>query len=53
MLIVAGLIEAFITPHYSPGVRWSVAIGSGVLFTLYVLVAGWLTRPRTTTEPSS
>jgi uncharacterized membrane protein SpoIIM required for sporulation len=36
MLVVAGIIEAFVTPHCGAAVRWSVAIGSGVLFALYV-----------------
>ena len=40
MLVVAGIIEAFVTPHFGAPVRWSVAIGTGVLFTLYVLFAG-------------
>ncbi len=40
MLVVAGIIEAFVTPHFSAPVRWSVAIGTGVLFSLYVALAG-------------
>src|SRR5579872_6795664 len=40
MLVVAGIIEAFITPHAGATVRWSVAIGTGVLFALYVALAG-------------
>jgi uncharacterized membrane protein SpoIIM required for sporulation len=40
MLVVAGIIEAFITPHFASTVRWSVAIGTGTLFALYVLFAG-------------
>ncbi|MFO0823069.1 MAG: stage II sporulation protein M [Gemmataceae bacterium] len=40
MLLVAGIIEAFVTPHFDATVRWSVAIGTGVLFALYVAFAG-------------
>jgi uncharacterized membrane protein SpoIIM required for sporulation len=40
MLIVAGIIEAFVTPHFGAAVRWSVAIGTGVLFAAYALLAG-------------
>ena len=40
MLIFAGIIEAFVTPHFGAAVRWSVAIGTGVLFAAYVLLAG-------------
>ena len=32
MLVVAGIIEAFVTPHFSATVRWSVAAGTGNLF---------------------
>ncbi len=40
MLIAAGVIEAFVTPHFSAPVRWSVAIGTGLLFALYVIFCG-------------
>lgn len=40
MLIMAGLIEAYVSPHFGPAVRWSVAGGTGVLFSLYVAFAG-------------
>lgn len=40
MLVVAGLIEAFVTPHYGPVVRWSTAAGTGLLFVLYVWLLG-------------
>jgi hypothetical protein len=40
MLVVAGIIEAFVTPHAEATVRWSVAIGTGVIFALYVALAG-------------
>jgi uncharacterized membrane protein SpoIIM required for sporulation len=36
MLVVAGLIEAYITPHFSQPVRWSVAAGTALLFGVYV-----------------
>jgi hypothetical protein len=50
MLVVAGIIEAFVTPHFGAPVRWSVAIGTGVLFTLYVALAG---RGRSHNTPPS
>jgi uncharacterized membrane protein SpoIIM required for sporulation len=50
MLIIAGVIEAFVTPHFGPTVRWSVAIGTGTLFALYVALAGREWR-RTITTP--
>ncbi|MBN9521423.1 stage II sporulation protein M [bacterium] len=40
MLVVAGVIEAFVTPHFGAAARWSVAGGTGVLFALYVALAG-------------
>lgn len=40
MLVAAGLIEAFVTPHFSAPIRWTVAGGTGVLFALYVGLAG-------------
>jgi uncharacterized membrane protein SpoIIM required for sporulation len=40
MLVVAGIIEAFVTPHFGSTIRWSVAIGTGALFALYVAFAG-------------
>lgn len=40
MLLVAGVIEAFVTPHFGPAVRWSVAAGTGAVFALYVALAG-------------
>ncbi|HEY2783591.1 MAG TPA: stage II sporulation protein M [Fimbriiglobus sp.] len=40
LLVAAGVIEAFVTPHFGPVVRWSVAGGTGVLLTLYVAFAG-------------
>jgi uncharacterized membrane protein SpoIIM required for sporulation len=40
ILIVAGVIEAFVTPHFGATVRWSVAAGTGLLLTLYLGLAG-------------
>jgi uncharacterized membrane protein SpoIIM required for sporulation len=40
MLVIAGVIEAFITPHFGSTTRWSVAIGTGLLFAVYVALAG-------------
>jgi uncharacterized membrane protein SpoIIM required for sporulation len=52
MLIVAGIIEAFVTPHFPAPVRWSVAAGAGLLFALYVAFAGRRTysNPPSTTS---
>jgi uncharacterized membrane protein SpoIIM required for sporulation len=44
MLVVAGIIEAFVTPHFGPTVRWSVAAGSGVLMVAYLGLAGRRTK---------
>jgi len=40
MLVVAGVIEAFVTPHFGAPARWSVAIGTGLFLALYVGLAG-------------
>lgn len=40
LLVVAGVIEAFVTPHFGAAVRWSVAGGTGGLLALYVGFAG-------------
>ena len=40
MLVVAGLIEAYITPHFAQSVRWSVAGASALLLGLYLALAG-------------
>ncbi len=40
MLVVAGLIEAYITPHFAQSVRWSVAGVSALLLALYLALAG-------------
>lgn len=45
MLVVAGVIEAFVTPHFGAAVRWSVAGGSGVLMLLYLGLAGRQSSP--------
>lgn len=42
MLIVAGLIEAYVTPHFSATVRWSVAAGSALFLVGYLGFAGRL-----------
>lgn len=44
MLVIAGLIEAYVSPHFGPEVRWSVAATTGILFGLYVLAAGRATH---------
>jgi uncharacterized membrane protein SpoIIM required for sporulation len=40
MLVVAGVIEAYVTPHFSQAVRWSVAGTSAVLLAAYLSLAG-------------
>jgi hypothetical protein len=40
MLVVAGVIEAYVTPHFSPAVRWCVAGGSALLLAAYLGLAG-------------
>ena len=40
MLVVAGIIEAYVTPHFPQPVRWTVAATSAVLLALYLSAAG-------------
>jgi len=40
MLVVAGVIEAYVTPHFGQPVRWSVAAASAVLLGAYLALAG-------------
>ncbi len=40
LLVLAGVIEAYVTPHFSQPVRWSVAAGSAVLLAVYLGLAG-------------
>jgi uncharacterized membrane protein SpoIIM required for sporulation len=40
MLVVAGIIEAYVTPHFGQPVRWSVALLSGCLLAAYLGLAG-------------
>jgi uncharacterized membrane protein SpoIIM required for sporulation len=49
MLMVAGIIEAFVTPHFSSTVRWSVAAGTWTLFAIYVAFAGRRSRVKSET----
>jgi len=44
LLVIAGIIEAFVTPHFGAPVRWSVAIGTGLLLALYIAFAGRTTK---------
>jgi uncharacterized membrane protein SpoIIM required for sporulation len=40
MLVVAGHIEAYVTPHFGQPVRWCVAAASAVLFAAYIIWGG-------------
>src|SRR5262249_30491776 len=40
LLVVAGVIEAYVTPHFSQPVRWAVAGGSVLFLVLYFGLAG-------------
>jgi uncharacterized membrane protein SpoIIM required for sporulation len=40
MLLVAGVIEAYVTPHCTAAVRWAVAATSAVALVLYFGLAG-------------
>jgi uncharacterized membrane protein SpoIIM required for sporulation len=40
LLIVAGLLEAYVTPHFPAVVRWTVALLSAVLLAAYLGLAG-------------
>jgi uncharacterized membrane protein SpoIIM required for sporulation len=55
MLVVAGMIEGFISPaeNIPPLFKWGVGILSGILFYLYLFLAGRETkkRPSATTSP--
>lgn len=41
LLVVAGVIEAYVTPHFPAPVRWSVALASAVFLAAYL---GWAGR---------
>ena len=43
LLVIAGHLEAYVTPHFSQPVRWTVAMLSGLFLTLYL---GWGGRTR-------
>jgi uncharacterized membrane protein SpoIIM required for sporulation len=51
ILVVAGVIEAHVTPHFGPAVRWSTAILTGLALLAYVGLAG--RSPRSTSSASS
>jgi uncharacterized membrane protein SpoIIM required for sporulation len=51
MLVVAGVIEAFVTPHFPRGVRWSVAGASALFLIVYFGLAGRNGR-ETTADPA-
>jgi uncharacterized membrane protein SpoIIM required for sporulation len=40
ILVVAGLLEAYVTPHFPRSVRWSVAGASAILLAAYWALAG-------------
>jgi uncharacterized membrane protein SpoIIM required for sporulation len=47
LLVIAGHIEAYITPHFSQPVRWAVALLSGCFLTAYLV---WGNLPSAATE---
>jgi uncharacterized membrane protein SpoIIM required for sporulation len=47
MLVVAGCIEAYVTPHFPQPVRWAVAAASAVFLVAYF---GWAGRRRPAAE---
>jgi uncharacterized membrane protein SpoIIM required for sporulation len=49
MLVIAGTIEAFVTPHYGATVRWTTAATTGLLFVLYVRLLGKPAAARSST----
>jgi len=50
MLVVAGIIEAYVTPHFSQTVRWSVASASALFLLLYFGLAGLWVKPEAKSE---
>jgi uncharacterized membrane protein SpoIIM required for sporulation len=40
LLVLAGIIEGYITPHFGQTVRWTVAVASAVLLAAYLTLAG-------------
>jgi uncharacterized membrane protein SpoIIM required for sporulation len=51
MLIVAGHIEAYITPHFSQAVRWTVAVLSALFLIAYIGLGGRASRESVTAVP--
>jgi uncharacterized membrane protein SpoIIM required for sporulation len=51
LLVVAGIIEAYVTPHFSQSVRWSVAAASTVFLVFYLGIVPLVYRLRL--EPSN
>jgi uncharacterized membrane protein SpoIIM required for sporulation len=52
LLVVAGLIEAYVTPHFSQPVRWSVAAASALFLTGYLGFAGRSGQPAASQLPA-
>jgi uncharacterized membrane protein SpoIIM required for sporulation len=50
ILVVAGIIEAYVTPHFSPNVRWTVAAITAVFLLIYF---GWVGRDRRASRAAS
>jgi uncharacterized membrane protein SpoIIM required for sporulation len=50
MLVVAGILEAYVTPHFSQKARWTVAISSAVFLVIYFGLVGrsWKSAPAST-----
>jgi uncharacterized membrane protein SpoIIM required for sporulation len=53
LLVVAGVIEAYVTPHFPQPVRWSVAAASALFLVAYLGLAGRRGTRRLTTGPGA
>lgn len=40
MLVLAGILEAYVTPHFPQPLRWAVAATSALLLTFYLMLGG-------------
>ena len=53
MLVVAGILEAYVTPHFSQPVRWAVAFVSALVLSAYLGLAGRRNQPFKASEHSA